>query len=142
MNNLTDLGFQLLIKEFEALKKELSDAVQESRVVERNSLVASGVLWAWLLSQSTLEGNFGYIKYLPLILCVFGGIRSLALHIRLIRISRYFRELEAKTLQGKFINWESYLHKQGWWLTATSVTYWITIIAGNSFGAFSLIKTH
>ena len=77
----------LAIKEFEHLKVEARDAITESRLIELNSLVASAAVWAWLFSQLNTVPFHEYIKYIPLILCALGSLRSYALHARLRRIS-------------------------------------------------------
>jgi hypothetical protein len=127
----------LFIKEFEYLKLEARDAISESRLIERNALIASAAVWAWFYAQPTRSAPLLYLKFIPLLLCLLGFLRAYALHVRLRRISEYV-SLKEKQFGGNYtISWETHLNKMPWLLTTTSATFWVIVCCLNGWAAYA-----
>lgn len=127
-------------KEFEQLKLEARDAVAESRLVERNALIASAAIWAWYLSQPNTTPAIQLIKYLPATICAFGWLRAFALYTRLRRVSEYLQQKESQFGGYTVLGWETALAKMPLVLTYTSIAFWLTISISNILVAVLLSK--
>lgn len=124
---------QFSIKEYETLRLESRDAVQESRIIERQTILASGVVWAWVLTQPNLGAYTNQLKYIPLTVSLFGAIRSFGLHVRLVRISEHIIAMEQRFGRGSYFSWETQLSRKSWVLTGTSTFFWISMLSANLY---------
>ncbi len=64
MENTTDF----LLKEYEAARGEMADAVKETRTLERYALLAVAAIWSWVVASPNLN-TMRLSGYLPLSSC-------------------------------------------------------------------------
>lgn len=96
------------LKEFEALRKEISDAVTETRTLERYAGAATAAFWTWLLVQPAGEPWIGFLKWIPACICLLAAIRCVALMQDVVDHARYLREIEKRWGDKKVFHWEDF----------------------------------
>ena len=83
-------AYDFISKEYEALRREMDEAVKETRVLERYALLATGAIWSWLIGTSGYE----LAKWLPAFIVGFLGFRALALTSHIDFLGKYFAKVE------------------------------------------------
>lgn len=116
------------LEELRILKKEIENAIGETRLIERYALVACGGIWAWLAGNPPTASEEPAIWWLPVLIALLGGMRAAGL-VHEVRITgSYLLELEQKYL-GKPGGWEAYLRSQRrYGVAANGAVYWATLV--------------
>lgn len=72
------------IEEYKALRREIEIYLHESRFQERYTIVASGLIWAWLITHRI---DNGWVWSLPVWIALASSIRRLAItgHFNVMR---------------------------------------------------------
>jgi hypothetical protein len=83
---------EFLLKEYEAVRREMDAAVKETRTLERYALVAVGAIWSWVVASDRPE--FDPLKWLPALLVGFLAFRAVALTLHVDFIARYLAKAE------------------------------------------------
>jgi hypothetical protein len=99
----------------------------EIKIFERYVILASGAIWAWLVTQH----NSNFVAWsLPIVLALAGFLRNLGLRMHLRRIAEYIRKIEDDQLRGSEIGgWEKYLEKdQGLRRQLVNYLVWIVLV--------------
>jgi hypothetical protein len=133
-----DASFQL--KEYEALKKEIEGAVQETRVLERYALVVTGGTWAWLLATDHRAAPEP-VWWLPVPFVVFAGLRCVALYLSVRRIGDYLRDKVEPQFFPLKSGWESHSRPPGpeqepiyGILRSTAMLFWMALLVTAALG--------
>ena len=96
--------------------------IQEHRQLERHTIIAIGVVWAWLLPPPQ-KAPIGW--YIPIVLVVITGLRSTAILLRLRVSTSYIRTIERYFgVEG----WETTLLEKHSWFIWSSVAIWTLMI--------------
>ena len=118
---------QFNLKEYEALRKEIDFVANEIKIFERYAVLASGAIWAWLVTQH----NSSFIAwFLPIVLALTGFLRNWGLRMHLRRLAEYIRKIEDDQLRGSEIGgWEKYLgNDQGLRRQLINYLVWIVLV--------------
>src|SRR5437660_1634670 len=94
------------LKECESLRKEISDAVAETRSLERYAVAATAAVWTWLLVQPAEKPWVGFVKWIPACFCILAAIRCGALLLDIMDHARYVKEVEQRWGDKKVFHWE------------------------------------
>src|SRR5262247_325279 len=85
-----------ILKEYEAVRREMEEAVGETRRLERNALLVVGAVWSWLVAARQPE--FEWLKWLPALLAPLLFLRAIALTWHIDLIARYVSKVEEAVL--------------------------------------------
>jgi hypothetical protein len=121
---------QYKVKEYEYLRKDHSESIQETRSIERNAVISTAAIWTWLLTTPQANTYKSFVVAIPLIICILGALRSVGLVIRIERIASYTRKVETQNSDDSF-SWESSLARMHWFLTGTAVVFWAIMLTLN-----------
>jgi hypothetical protein len=96
------------LEELKNVRAEADRYSDETRVMERYLLGASGAIYTFLFTQlDKLKSGPGcFIWWLPFILMIWGASRSLALYHHNRQCSSYLKDAEKKIQIANWIGWE------------------------------------
>lgn len=84
-----------LLTEYQACISERKDIIQETNNLERNSLIALGIVWTWLYSQNSVQGGMNDVAwFIPFFIILMSVLRVRSLNIFLESTEEYLRKLE------------------------------------------------
>lgn len=83
-------GKDFHLKEYESLKKEITDLVEHSRKIEIYAVGALAGFYAWFINNDPPR----VALLIPIMLALLGGFRSYAVLIRIGEIAAYIRKIE------------------------------------------------
>ena len=107
-------NFDFKKEEYLTLRKEIETHMDELGKLERNCVLVSGAIYAWLAVHGTNDSFFKLGWYIPSLFAVFGGLRSLSLAIHVKNLGLYIQQIERSELsdqQGPK-GWEHYLESK------------------------------
>jgi hypothetical protein len=108
----SDDSAKFALQEHMLLRQEIVALVAETRSVERNVLVAIGVIWGFLVLHPPL-GADRWVWWVPPLFVVMGGIKTWASHRQFIQFSTYLMRTEAAFASAQGIEgWETFLASQ------------------------------
>lgn len=124
------------VKEFDALRREVDWTMKDSRLVERNVIVAIGIFWGFLLKEKDihLAPEVRHAAWcVPVLFAVVGGLRSLAISLKLNLIGSYVDTIEKYMRKksepdGSPVGWETFQKGKTRWITASACGLWIVLI--------------
>ena len=97
------------LKEYDSLRKEIELSIQEARTIERQALIATALVWTWLVTHADV--NLPTISWwVPMFFAVLGGAKCYRLLKSVNRAAVYILELE-KILTTDGLGWEHFLFK-------------------------------
>jgi hypothetical protein len=129
---------EYLIEEYRRLHEELLLSFQRMDSAEKNALLASGAIWAWLAThEQTVQ--YQMAVWVPLCLCVMFAVKGPTLRYGQKRIEKYVRLLEQQFGIDDKLGWVSQNRMVpgglpigiGLW----PVAYWGAMIIANALGA-------
>lgn len=130
MDNIIINQQDFFMKEIEYLRNGIDDAIKETRSIERYSLLATGVIWSWC---ATAQGNAGLkiIVWIPCVITLLLGIRSLGISKEISTIDRYLERVEGMVgLPGGF-GWErNQAEKRSPFEVKTAYLFWSVLQVG------------
>ncbi|NOQ75611.1 MAG: hypothetical protein GQ574_26625 [Crocinitomix sp.] len=86
---------EFLITEYQACISERKDIIHETNNLERNSLIALGIVWTWLYTQSTIHVGIKDIAwFIPFFIIAMSALRVRSLNLILESTEDYLRNLE------------------------------------------------
>ena len=111
--SISDFNF----KQYQELRQNLIAATNEERQMERYVLLACGIFYSWLASQSVAEKAFVvFASLLPPVIVFLATIRAIALSNGIKATADYLRKLEGQ-IYGEAPasysgprGWESFIH--------------------------------
>lgn len=127
---------EVLLKEFEYLRRELELWINAHQSLERNVVIAIGVSWAWLFTQRASVPAMAWL--LPCLFAVLGVHRA----INIGGFSRVFHEYVSKVEEfylGKPGGWEHTTEDRIWNLTSGFV-FWLLLIGSTAVVAWYEIR--
>lgn len=127
-------SFDIQKEEYLSLRREIENYLAELASLERNCVIAVATAYTWIATTTTLQTSFARIAwFIPVLLPLFGGLRSCTIgkHLRVIGI--YIRLIETKILScsdhKQRCGWEHYFKKYGnTQTTRLRIFFWITFL--------------
>ena len=119
----TNAGQTFHLQEYDALRQEMLHHINVNENAEKEALIGSVLVYAWVLAQSSMSLTLRVIvSVLPLALVLFGWVRARAHGNRIGELGSYIKALENKygealeitlpTEVGRHVEvngWETYL---------------------------------
>jgi hypothetical protein len=109
-------GFAHQKEEYISLRKEIENSLADLSGLEKNRLVAVAAVYVWLVSQTPPTGFDKSMGWgVPILLAMFGALRSYSLSQQLDIIGAYIREIEKLNKPGGevAVGWETFFQKEG-----------------------------
>jgi hypothetical protein len=102
----------IYLRTHEALKKEIAGSVKEARGAERNTLLITAAIYAFLAARCPAQVS-SLFWYIPALLTTFGAIRVATLMISIHPRAQYLQMLETAVLGSSpgIPAWEVYFRK-------------------------------
>jgi hypothetical protein len=122
--------FDLTKEEFLALRSEATEQVAETRRLEVAAVGGAAAIYAWLATQQPTYGIKEVAWLLPILLSLFGGLRSYAIHRRITDISVYLKRIENKVpdTQKLLSGWEHFRESRVRYLAKSALAFWIILL--------------
>ncbi|MCP4696634.1 MAG: hypothetical protein GY862_07275 [Gammaproteobacteria bacterium] len=107
-SNLSQEPLDFHFREFESLKKEIAVSISEERILERYTIVGTGIVWVWLLANPNMEiPKIGW--WIPLLFAVLSALRSFTLLLSIRRMAKYIKQIEIiARFSSELPGWEHY----------------------------------
>ena len=98
---------QYHVAEYASLHGEIRELNVEARTLERQVLLATGAVWAWLAVHGTNVPQLAW--FIPVLFSVAGATRAFALKRAVENIALYIRRLDAELCTGRpsLMGWET-----------------------------------
>jgi hypothetical protein len=131
LENSSCLGFLMenasdfILKEYEALRREMEEAVKETRVLERSAVLATGAIWSWLVGAGKPE--YELAKWLPALIVLALGIRALLLTSHIDFLAKYFIEVEKSFLLPSGLGFEQQFKRKGKAKRLSAYVFWAVL---------------
>lgn len=98
-----------LLHEYDSLRKEIEQDINEMRAVERYAVLGTAAIWTWLASGMQLPSVYRLAWWLPLFLVILACLRVYTIWKLMKLKGRYIKTREEKLgLQG----WEHFLGRE------------------------------
>lgn len=131
------------IEEYKWLRSEISEKTKETRVLERNAVIITGAVWAWLLTTTNPEDALPNIAwFIPHILAWLGALRSGALLWDTLTVVLYIRRIEEQLVSTRaFVGLETWVKDNPWWKKSAAVyvgstaLFWALLLVATWLGA-------
>ena len=95
------------LKEYDSLRKEIEFSIQEARTIERQALIATALVWTWLVTHTDV--NLPAISWwVPMFFAILGGAKCYRLLKGVNRAAVYILKLET-ILTTDELGWEHFL---------------------------------
>ena len=131
---------ELLLHEYDALRDEVMECVKESRLLERNALLASGAIWAWALANKS-QPVYQALLFVPVLITLLSTLRSWALKKHLDQLGEYITRVEAHAQLPKHLGWERQFAKSADKSKSRSaIAFWVVLTFATAFGAWAYGK--
>ena len=102
-------AFTFHIEEYKGLRQEIAANDAEISRVETVCATAVGAIWLWLLREHPPDWEF--ILPIPVLVILFGMVRTSALFRGVKNIAAYLRRLDAKYADETVGGWETCIQK-------------------------------
>jgi hypothetical protein len=128
---------EFLLAEYQALRDEIITLIKEMRLLARYSVIASGGLWAWLLTNGTAKPYYHMLAYLPalitLVLSIYGPVTASQINMA----GRYIARIEKLFNLPEGMGWETQrgIARKYRFTRFLEVLFWLTLLAANVFAA-------
>src|SRR5436309_4090349 len=122
-------SLDLTKEEFLVLRSEGDAQVAETRRLEIAVVGGAAAIYAWLATHQPLYGIGPWAWLLPVLLPIYGGLRSYAIYRRISDISAYLKQIEDNLPETQRLlrGWENFLAFREKYLAKTAKLFWITL---------------
>ena len=117
------------LAEYTSLHGEIRELNAEERVLEKQAIFATGVVWAWLAVHGAAVPWLAWC--IPILFSVAGGIRAVALNRAVENIAAYIMKLERElTASSPVKGWETHRREQSVasGLSRSAKAFWILLL--------------
>ena len=122
-----DHAAQFALQEHSLLRTEIVSTIADARSVERNVIVAIGVVWGFLALHPP-AGRDVWAWWVAPLFVIMGGLRILALDRLFRNFSEYLQQTETAFTEADGIEgWERYLSRSRRSLLLTSLCFILVI---------------
>jgi hypothetical protein len=138
------MSTEFLQEEYKLLRHELEGHVEETLRLERYAVIGVAAVFAWLLAELEQEIT-PWAWYVPVILPLIGGVRSLLLYRHVGLIARYLSRLEVEIYadrnrgrdEERILGWERFLTpRRRKYRGALATIIWIALIGLTVFFSY------
>ena len=134
-------GLEFMKEEYLTLRKEVEASVAELATLERQCVLSIAAVYAWLVTAGLKGGVVADLAWsIPLIISIFGSLRSLSAGQHLQRLSLYIQKIEKEIAEAnKYAKGWEHFHaqaSQNKLRTKIRALAWLTLIALTLFIAF------
>jgi hypothetical protein len=134
-------GLEFMKEEYLTLRKEVEASVSELATLERQCMLATAAVYTWLMTAGLKEAVVVHLAWsIPVIISVFGALRSFSAGQHLQRLSLYIQKIEHEVAQSnKFANGWEHFHSQATknkFRTKVRSAAWLALIGLTMFVAF------
>lgn len=125
-----DIDLDLIKEEFLALRNEGDAQVAETRRLEMAAVGGAAAIYAWLATHQPIYGIGRWAWLLPLLLPIFGGLRSFAIYRRISDIGAYLKKIEDQLPETQKLarGWENFLASRKKYLAKSAWAFWIALL--------------
>jgi hypothetical protein len=117
-----------LIQEVRLLREEMTKSMDEARLLERYSLLATSVLWTWAVSNMN-NPPYKLVMWLPLLITSLFSLRVLSLHRHTRFTGQYITMVEKQFSIPESLGWHRYYRKEGdSFVALTGYFFWLSLI--------------
>lgn len=134
---ITDSEREYHLREFDKLNVEIAELIRSTSQLFNFSIVASGAIFAWVLTSGDDKGFVEPLSSLKLGLWVPATL-SLALAILAFaqgqpirQMGSYLKEIEERFAHRPYLGWESFFETKSPVITGANILAWTTLLAGN-----------
>ena len=114
------------LKEYEAVRREMDEAVKETRTLERYALVAVGAIWSWIVASRKPE--YVVLMWLPALLVGFLAFRALLLTNHVTFIANYIIEIEKLFALPDLPGFETRFKGKGTLKRCSAYFFWLLLV--------------
>jgi hypothetical protein len=111
-----------LLKEYEAARGEMADAVKETRTLERYALLTVAAIWSWVVASRKPE--YDALKWLPALIVVFFAFRALVLTKHVDFIANYLEKIEKQFALPDSLGFEQQFKNKGTLKRLSAYVFW------------------
>ncbi len=134
-NTVNEPTQQFLLKEFDQLREELLECIKESRLLERNALLASGAIWAWAIANKS-QSVYQTLLLVPPLIVSLSGLRAWSLSKHIGHLAAYIQEVENAFALPTGLGWEHVFAKStDYSKSASAIIFWLVLLAATLFAA-------
>jgi len=135
----SDKKAEFLVEEYKQLRQEMTLFFQRIDASERNALLSSGAIWAWLATHEH-TGSYNIVVWVPMVICVMFALKAVSLRYGTYRLGKYIKGIEETLGLEEGLGWQKtnrmipkgYPIGIGGW----PVVYWSSIIILNAIAAY------
>lgn len=134
---LSDSAKEFLLVEYEYRRQDILQRIQRIEEQIRYGLLASGVIWTWILTHRDPVW-FELVVWIPAIIVAFFTVTWLTQHFAIMGVADYLRDrIEPKFLLPEGTGWETqYVSYRNTWLFRLTNFFWFGLLAANVIGAW------
>lgn len=115
---------EITIKEMEYVRNVCDERINQTRILERYSLLATGGIWSWCATNVEAP-EVTLLKWMPAIITFLFGMRAWGYAKAIISAKDYLSILEKSMALPDEIGWEKYLtQNQEPRLAITAYLFW------------------
>jgi hypothetical protein len=104
---------QFAFAEYSALREEVKLIVGQIDALETSSLIFSGAVWAWIVTQEKWKPIYDAVVFLPFGLSVLFYIKRRSLHHAVHELGNHIMRIETHFNLPEDIGWEHHLRAKG-----------------------------
>lgn len=130
--------------DYERVKDEISEKLRYIFEAERNALLASMAIYAWLAESDKIKflgmgttnsiGNLELVWLAPLLITILSAVRVLTFYARVGQLASYARAIETHMSMNvmPLLGWERYFKARRFWGPwITAAWFWIILLIVN-----------
>lgn len=123
---MTEHVIQYLLKEAEFLRNVYNERAKETRLLERYSLIATGVIWSWCAANLEAPA-LKLLLWVPAIISSLFGIRAYSIYRIMVATRDYLASLESKLGLPNDFGWGHQLKQQEQGQMFTALMFWFIL---------------
>lgn len=117
-----------VLAEYSAVREEIKWIIGQIDALERNALIVTGAIWAWIATQHWED----LYVILPLVLSILFFIKRRSLSLSLREAAVYVLKIEEHFALPEGIGWEHHLaKKRPKHFRAWKLAFWLLLIVAN-----------
>ena len=123
---MTEQVIQYLLKEAEFLRNVYNERAKETRLLERYSLIATGVILSWCAANLDAQA-LKLLLWVPAIITCLFGIRAYSIYRIMVVTRDYLASLESKLGLPNDFGWGHQLKQQELGQVFTALMFWFIL---------------
>ncbi len=139
--SMTDEQKSYLLAEYDYLTKQIHWRITQIVADQRNGLILTGALWAWLATNDSNQ-IFEFVKWAPVAIVILFSIKRVSMSLAIREQRLYLKTLEDKFNLPEGTGWvrtRKATPRLGKALRIWSILYWVSLLVANT--ALALLTT-